>query len=88
MTEVWVKRYFKAEEAAAALQLLAAYGTEEWHREPDRVKRDAVIVSRGSLERLRDAVETAKTDYRDVLVGEEVDHWLIAELRKWGAVKE
>ncbi|MBI4352088.1 MAG: hypothetical protein HY550_11670 [Elusimicrobia bacterium] len=81
----WVKRYFKPEQTAEARTILAGYGTEEWHREPDRVKRDAVIVSRGSLEKLRASIETAKTDYRDVLVGEEVDPWLISELKRWGS---
>lgn len=47
------------------------------------MKRDAVIVSRGSLKKLKAGIEIARTDYRDVLVGEEVDPWLISELRKW-----
>lgn len=83
MTGDWVKRYFKPEQAAEALQLLAGYGTEEWHREPDRVKRDAVIISRGSLESLKAALELASKDYRDILIGEQVDPWVIAELKKW-----
>ncbi len=84
MIETWVRRYFKEEQVSEALAILAGYGTEDWHREPERVKRGAVIVSRGSLESLRERVDIARTDYRDVLVGEEVDPWLIAELRKWG----
>lgn len=47
------------------------------------MKRDAIIVSRGSLKELKAEIEIACIDYRDVLVGEEVDPWLIAELRKW-----
>jgi hypothetical protein len=64
--------------------MLAQYGTQEWHRDPNRVKRDAVIVSRGDLRSLQEALALADGDYRDVLVGEEVDPWLIGELRKYG----
>lgn len=80
--EGWVRRYFREADVATALGVLAEYGSESWHREPERVKRDAAIVSRGSLEKLRETVELAKTDYRDVLVGEEVDPWLSDELRR------
>ncbi len=34
----------------------------------DRVRLAAIKISRGSVPRLRDAVELAKTDWRDVLV--------------------
>jgi hypothetical protein len=85
MIEEWVRRYFPGEQVAEALAILSCYGKEEWHREQRRVKRDAVIVSRGSLEALRDAISLADRDYRDVLIGEEVDEWLIGELRKYEA---
>lgn len=63
------------------LRLLLAYGLESWHKEPDRVKRDLVILSRGSIPKLRAGIELACVDYRDVLVGEEVDPWGISELK-------
>lgn len=63
---------------------LGEYGGETWHRERRRVWRDAVIVSRGDMAALRERLELAKRDYRDILVGEEVDPWLIGELKKWG----
>ena len=84
MIETWIRRYFPAERVSEALAVLDAYWAEKWHNEPDRVKRDAIIVSRGSLEGLKAAIDLARNDYRDVLVGEEVDPWLIAELRRWG----
>jgi hypothetical protein len=83
MMEEWIKRYFPEDELAQALEILSLYGTETWHREEARVKRDAVIISRGSLEKLRLTIELAMNDYRDVLIGEEIDKWLIAEIRKY-----
>ena len=83
--EVWIGRYFPEEQVAEVMAVLSRYGTETWHRERDRVWRDAVILSRGSMEKLRQTVSLAGTDYRDVLIGEQVDPWLIAELRKHGA---
>jgi predicted Rossmann fold nucleotide-binding protein DprA/Smf involved in DNA uptake len=81
---VWVRRYYALEQVREVMAVLAQYGTQEWHRETRRVKRDAVIVSRGNLEALKAAIQLADTDYRDVLVGEEVDPWMIGELRKYG----
>ena len=81
---VWIRRYFVAEQIPEVMALLAEHGGETWHREPDRVKRDAIIVSRGSLAALKETIRLAKTDYRDVLIGEEVDPWVIGELKKHG----
>jgi hypothetical protein len=47
MIEDWVKRYFSEEQVPEVLDILSEYGTENWHREEERVKRDAVIISRG-----------------------------------------
>lgn len=80
----WVRKYFTEGQIPEAMAILSEYGSETWHREPDRVKRDAVIVSNGSLDRLRMTIQLAKTDYRDVLIGEEMDPWLIGELKKHG----
>lgn len=83
MIEDWIRRYFPEDQVAEALEILSEYGTEEWHREKDRVKRDAVIISRGSIEALRSTINLAMSDYRDVLVGEEVDEWVIGEINKY-----
>jgi hypothetical protein len=64
------------------LDILSEYGTESWHKEEGRVKRDAVIISRGSLEKLKATMILAKNDYRDVLIGEEIDKWVISEIKK------
>ncbi|HBA59537.1 MAG TPA: hypothetical protein DCZ92_01680 [Elusimicrobia bacterium] len=86
-TRDWIKRYFTDEQAPEALIILFPYGSKEGHREVERVKRDAIIISRGSLKKLKEAVDAAIWDYRDILAGEEADPWLIGELRRWG-VKE
>ena len=83
MIEDWIKRYFPEERLAEVLDILSAYGTEEWHREEERVKRDAVIISRGSLDNLRSTIRLAMVDYRDVLMGEEIDPWLIGEIKRF-----
>jgi hypothetical protein len=85
MIEEWIQRYFSEEQLADVLALLSGYGTETWHREAERVKRDMVIISRGSLEKLKAAIELAKNDYRDVLIGEEIDPWVIGEIKKYKA---
>ena len=79
--EPWIKRYFPESQVREVLEILSAYGTESWHREPERVKRDMVILSRGSIEKLQEALKLAKTDYRDILIGEEVDPWMMDELK-------
>jgi hypothetical protein len=80
MIEDWIKKYFPAEQISDVLDVLAEYGTESWHREEERVKRDVVIISRGSMEKLKSAIMLAKNDYRDVLIGEEIDPWLMKEI--------
>jgi hypothetical protein len=85
MIEDWIKRYFAEEQLAEVLDILSEYGTEEWHREEERVKRDVVIISRGSIDKLRSTTKLAMLDYRDVLIGEEIDKWVIGEIRKYGA---
>ena len=83
MIEDWIRRYFPEEQTNEVLKILSAYGIETWHREEERVKRDIVILSRGSLDKLKSAVTLAMQDYRDVLIGEEIDPWVIAELHKY-----
>ncbi len=76
----WIKKYFHEKEAPGVLKALEEYGAESWHKEPERVRRDIVIASRGDTARLRELLELAKKDYRDLLVGEHLDPWLRGEL--------
>jgi hypothetical protein len=79
----WIRRYFAEEQLADVLDILSEYGTAEWHREEERVKRDAVIISRGSIDKLRSTIKLAMQDYRDVLIGEEIDKWVIGEIKRY-----
>jgi hypothetical protein len=83
MIEDWIKRYFSEEQIPEVLDILSEYGTESWHREEDRVKRDIIIISAGSMEKLKATVMLAKNDYRDVLIGEAIDPLVIGELSKY-----
>ena len=83
MTKDWIRRYFPEDQLQQVLDILSEYGTESWHREGERVRRDAVIISRGSLDMLRSTIRLAMTDYRDVLIGEQVDSWVIGEISKY-----
>jgi hypothetical protein len=83
MIEDWIKRYFSEEQIPEVLDILSGYGTESWHREEDRVKRDIIIISAGSMEKLKAKVMLAKNDYRDVLIGEAIDPLVIGELSKY-----
>lgn len=66
-----VRRDFPANRIAEVSTLLDDYGTEDWHREPDRVRLAALKLSAGSFERLRFWIEHADCDYRDVLAAAE-----------------
>jgi hypothetical protein len=81
--ETWIRRYFPEDQHAAVTKILASYGAETWHREETRVKRDALIISRGSLDKLRETIELAMRDYRDILIGEQIDKWLIGEIKRF-----
>ncbi len=59
------------------MAILSEYGTEAWHLEPDRVKRDSVILSCGSTDALKSTIALAGKDYRDILIGEEIDPWVM-----------
>jgi len=88
MIEDWIRRYFPEDQVTEVLDILSAYGTEQWQREQERVKRDAVIISRGSIEKLRATVQLSMLDYRDVLIGEEIDPWVIGEISKYRAEEQ
>jgi hypothetical protein len=83
MIEDWIKRYFSEEHVPEVLDILSEYGTENWQREEERVKRDVVIISRGSIDRLKSTIMLAKNDYRDVLISEEIDNWVIGEIKRY-----
>lgn len=75
-----------------ALEVLRTYGPEEWHREPDRVRRAILTLAQGDLERVREFTEAARRDYRDVLMWAEypeasrdvTEEDVRALIAKWG----
>jgi hypothetical protein len=50
MIEEWIRGYFSEERLTKVLDILSEYGTEEWHREEERGKRDGLIISKGSID--------------------------------------
>jgi hypothetical protein len=62
-----VGRDFPPASKGDVFAILAEYGTEDWHREIDRVRIAALKLAAGDIDRLRAAIATARLDYRDVL---------------------
>lgn len=63
-----VVRRFGATQRDRALAILDTYGTEPQERETERVQLAILNLCAGDLGRLRRFVDTAKRDYRDVLM--------------------
>jgi hypothetical protein len=62
-----VRRDFPAAAFSDVLRLLDEYGTEDYHREKERVQLAVLKLASGSQGNLRGSIEDAKRDYRDVL---------------------
>ena len=58
---------FPRSDAATVLSVIDLYGTEPHELERERVQLAIVVLSHGSEEKLLEFVQTAKTDYRDIL---------------------
>lgn len=90
-----VQAAFHAGDPAAILAVLDLYGTEPCERERERVQLAIVELSAGSEDKLRELVQTAKSDYRDILAWQQLGPLSEAEgkklqtkaralLEKWG----
>ncbi len=66
-----VHRDFPESQVDAVFYVLEEYGSEPWHRESYRVKAAVLKLANGKLHALRIAMDTAKRDFRDVLVAAE-----------------
>ncbi len=66
-----VRRDFVNDEYDAAMAILSEYGTEKWHRERERVQLAALNTANSDIQRLRSCIESAKLDYRDILIAAE-----------------
>ena len=58
-----ITKEFPSPDEARVLEWLSSYSGPE----PARVIRDILVLSKGSLDRVKQYVEAAHTDYRDVL---------------------
>lgn len=74
-----IARDFPASEVEQVRALLSIYGRESWHREVLRVQMACLKNAAGGLDNLRQQVETANVDYRDVLAA--------AEYRRYGRAR-
>ncbi len=62
-----IARDFASESSHDAMAILGEYGTDGRYPEHDRVRLAALKLAAGDIGRLREAIEAAKRDYRDVL---------------------
>lgn len=62
-----VSTMFPESETATVLAVLDFYGVEPYERERERVQLAIIALSEGNEDKLLYFVQTAKTDYRDVL---------------------
>jgi len=66
-----IRRDYPPEQFDSVLSLLDEYGVKDYQKGKDRVQLAALKLASGSLDKLRRAIDLAKTDYRDVLVPSE-----------------
>lgn len=71
-----VRREFESDQVAAVMEVLSEYGTEDWHREQYRVCLAVLKLAQGNLDSLREQIEVAKCDYRDVLAYAEYPEYM------------
>jgi len=62
-----LRRDFPAERFAALLNTLDEYGAMDWEPERERVQLAILKLAAGDPDKVRDALETAKCDFRFVL---------------------
>ena len=77
-----VQSAFPDGDAARLIGMLDRYGVEPYEREKERVQLAIVSLSAGNKDKLRDLVEAAKTDYRDVLSWQETGPLSVADGRE------
>ena len=75
-----ILRDFPQEEFDSIVAVMNKYGTEEWERERPRVRLAVLKLADGNLEKLKQAIETAKRDCRDVVAAAEYPEYF----RSWG----
>lgn len=66
-----VRRDFPSGQFFQVMDMLDEYGADASHREPIRVRLAVLKLANGELDRLRNALDLAKRNYRDALVAAE-----------------
>ena len=74
---------FPGSDAATILGVLDLYGTEPYERERERVQLAIIALCQGSDDKLLYFVQTAKTDYRDILCWAETGPLSESEGEQW-----
>ena len=69
-----IARYFPTANPDEILALLDGYGQESYEHERERVQTGILYLSEGHLDKLRQYIDLAKTDYRDLLMMAEFSH--------------
>ena len=70
------KEFEDPDEAALALSVLEDFAGENQELSDERILRCIVFVAKGDLDKLGEAIDLAKIDYRDLIVWAEYDETL------------
>jgi hypothetical protein len=62
-----VRRDFPTEMFSEVMTALDEYGKQSYEREIDRVRLDILKLANGKMDELKQAIKSAKSDYRDVI---------------------
>ena len=71
-----IRRDFGEGAFAEVVGILAEYGGKDFHREVDRVRLDILKLAEGDLGRLRQELENACCDFRDVVAAAEYPNYM------------
>lgn len=90
-----IRTAFSDSDAATVLAVLDLYGTEPYELERERVQLAIIALSEGNEDKLLSLVQSAKTDYRDILCwhatgpltpeqGEQQQQAALRLIERWG----
>ena len=71
-----IRRDYPGDQYSVAMEVLNAYGKEEYHREQNRVRMAALKLSAGDIVKLKEYTNIAMGDYRDVLAFAEYPNYM------------
>ncbi|MDD4873027.1 MAG: hypothetical protein PHR77_20940 [Kiritimatiellae bacterium] len=62
-----IQQDYPGEKQKEVEELLASYGTESYQQEHERVLLDILKLAKGDIKQVKELVERAKKDYRDII---------------------